>query len=113
MRSGLVDQYQLKWVQSENPNEIFKIADVNLVQFQSVLELSPSRVKTPNPVSNLVQTGLTNQQQQSNQLIHMSVYHDVLENTSASKRNHYDSITVDEKYVDKFEEISKRVSCCY
>jgi hypothetical protein len=31
MRSGLVDQYQLKWVQSENPNEIFKIADVNLL----------------------------------------------------------------------------------
>ena len=31
MRSGLVDQYRLKWIQKENPNEIFKIADVNLL----------------------------------------------------------------------------------
>ncbi len=31
MRSGLVDQYRLKWVKTENPNEIFKIADVNLL----------------------------------------------------------------------------------
>ena len=31
MRSGLVDQYCLKWVKNENPNEIFKIADVNLL----------------------------------------------------------------------------------
>ena len=31
MRSGLVDQYRLKWLKKENPNEIFKIADVNLL----------------------------------------------------------------------------------
>ena len=31
MRSGLVDQYRLKWLKRETPDEIFKIADVNLL----------------------------------------------------------------------------------
>jgi hypothetical protein len=29
MRSGLLDIYKLRWLKSENPNETFKIADVN------------------------------------------------------------------------------------
>ena len=86
--------------------------DEDEVKFQSVLELSPSRVETPNPVRNLAQADLTNHQQESNQLINVTVYHDVADNTNTSawERHHEDSIIVDDNYVEDFEEISRRVS---